>query len=158
MVDVIDSFSGEYECFSNFSAHSVGPYDTSEHAFQAKKAANKRDHDYVAEASSPRSAKWRGHQIKLREDWDKVKDPEMLQVVLDKFTEHRDIGDILISTAGMVLIEGNYHRDDYWGMIRDENGSWVGQNVLGKTLMLVRDILITKRSKEKGGYKDDKQD
>jgi ribA/ribD-fused uncharacterized protein len=149
MVDIIDSFSGEYECFSNFSAHPVGQYETSEHAFQAKKTINERDHDYVASAMSPRSAKWRGRQIKLRADWAEAKDPEMLQVVLDKFIQHEDIGDILIGTDKATLVEGNYHGDDYWGMIRDKNGKWMGKNVLGKTLMLVREILITRRAKEK---------
>ena len=149
MPNVIDSFSGEYECFSNFSAHPVGQYATSEHAFQAKKATNKRDHDYVASALTPASAKWRGRQIQLRDDWDEVKDPEMLRMVLDKFLQHRNIGDILISTDKAILIEGNYHGDDYWGMIRDKNGNWTGQNVLGKTLMLVRKILVTRRAKER---------
>jgi ribA/ribD-fused uncharacterized protein len=148
MPNVIDSFSGEYECFSNFSAHPVGQYATSEHAFQAKKATNERDHDYVASALTPASAKWRGRRIQLRDDWNEVKDPEMLQVVLDKFLEHKDIGDILIGTGKATIIEGNYHGDDYWGMIRNEKGDWTGQNVLGKTLMLVREILITRRSKE----------
>ena len=151
MPKIIDSFSGKYECFSNFSAHPVGQYATSEHRFQAKKATNERDHDYVIEANSPRSAKWRGRQIKLRADWPEAKDPEMLQAVLDKFIEHRDIGNILISTEDALLIEGNYHGDDYWGMIKDENGKWVGQNKLGETLMLVREILITRRLKEGEG-------
>lgn len=148
MVDIIDSFSGEYECFSNFSAHTVGQYKTSEHAFQAKKTINKRDHDYIASAMSPRAAKWRGQQIKLRDKWHGDRDNEMLRVVLDKFLEHRDIGDILIGTGKAVLIEGNYHGDDYWGMIRDKDEEWKGRNMLGETLMLVREILITIRAKE----------
>jgi ribA/ribD-fused uncharacterized protein len=145
---IIDSFSGKYECFSNFSAHTVGQYATSEHAFQAKKATNKRDHDYIASAMSPRSAKWRGRQIKLCDDWDEKKDPEMLQIVLDKFLEHRDIADILISTDDAILIEGNYHGDAYWGMVRDSDGKWTGKNVLGVALMVARDILVTRRAEE----------
>lgn len=148
MPNVIDSFSGRYECFSNFSAHPVGQYATSEHGFQARKATNKRDHDYVASAASPASAKWRGRQIELRDDWDEVKDNEMLHVVFDKFLQHRDIGDVLVSTEGMLLIEGNYHRDAYWGKVRGKNGEWVGKNVLGITLMVVRKALIERRAKE----------
>jgi ribA/ribD-fused uncharacterized protein len=148
MVDIIDSFSGKYECFSNFSAHPVGPYATSEHAFQAKKASNKRDHDYVASAAGPASAKWRGRQIELRADWDEVKDNEMLHVVFDKFLQHRDIADTLIGTGDAILIEGNYHRDDYWGKVRNEKGDWVGKNVLGITLMVVRKTLVEMRAKE----------
>lgn len=71
----------------------------------------------------------------------------MLQIVLAKFTQHKDIGDILVNTVG-ALIEGNYHGDDYWGMIKDENGFWKGKNVLGSVLMLAREILITRRAKE----------
>lgn len=148
MPNVIDSFSGKYECFSNFSAHSVGRYATSEHAFQASKATNERDRAYVELAMSPRSAKWRGRQIKLREDWPEERDNEMLHVVLDKFLQHRDIGDVLVSTVGSTLVEGNYHGDDYWGMVKGKDGQWRGKNVLGSVLMLVREILITRRSKE----------
>ena len=145
---VIDSFSGKYGCFSNFSTHPVGPYDTSEHAFQVKKAMNKRDHDYVASASTPASAKWRGRQIQLRDHWDKDKDNEMLRVVLDKFHEHEDIADILVNTGAAILIEGNYHRDDYWGKVRGKDGEWVGKNMLGKVLMLVRKYLVIERAEE----------
>ena len=144
----IDSFSGKYECFSNFSAHTVGQYATSEHAFQAKKATNRRDHDYVALSPSPASAKWRGRRIGLCADWDANKDNHMLRIVLDKFLQHRDIGDILIGTGDAILIEGNFHGDDYWGMIRDSGGNWTGQNKLGEILMMVRDILVTKRAEE----------
>ena len=147
---IIDSFSGKYECFSNFSAHTVGQYKTSEHGFQAKKATNGWAHDYVASALTPASAKWRGRRIELCKDWDKKKDPEMLQIVLDKFLEHKDIADILIGTDDAILIEGNYHGDDYWGKVRGKDGEWVGKNVLGVTLMLVRGILITRRAKGEG--------
>jgi len=148
MVAVIDSFSGEYRCFSNFSAHPVGPYATSEHGFQAKKATNQKDHDYVASAETPAAAKWRGKQIKMRADWDQVKDNEMLHLVFNKFLQHRDIGDILIATGDALLIEGNYWKDDYWGMVKNEQGDWVGKNVLGITLMVVRKTLVQMRAKE----------
>jgi len=153
MVAVIDSFSGEYECFSNFSAHPVGQYATSEHAFQVKKAMNQRDHDYVASAGTPASAKWRGRQIELRPGWEGSKDNEMLHVVFDKFLQHRDIGDILIGTGDAILIEGNYHKDDYWGMTRNEQGDWVGKNVLGITLMVVRKTLAQMRAEENNNGK-----
>jgi len=148
MQKVIDSFSGKYECFSNFSAHPVGQYATAEHRFQAKKATNQRDHDYVAEANSPRSAKWRGRQIKLRADWEQAKDPEMLRTVIDKVHQHRDVADILVSTDNVLLIEGNYHKDDYWGMVKDKDGNWTGLNMLGKALMVARGML--KREREDG--------
>lgn len=145
---IIDSFSGKYECFSNFSAHPVGQYATSEHCFQAKKAMNQRDHDYVVEASSPRSAKWRGRQIKLRTGWDEAKDPEMLRAVIDKFHQHQNIADILVDTDDAILIEGNYHGDDYWGMVRDKDGNWTGLNMLGNILTVVREML--KRERKNG--------
>jgi predicted NAD-dependent protein-ADP-ribosyltransferase YbiA (DUF1768 family) len=49
VIEVIDSFSGKYECFSNFSDHPI-PYlvlgdtilfKTSEHAFQGKRNGGK---------------------------------------------------------------------------------------------------------------------
>jgi ribA/ribD-fused uncharacterized protein len=154
MPEVIDSFSGKYECFSNFSAHPT-PYivlgdtilfKTSEHAFQAAKATNKRDRDYVADANTAASAKWRGKRIQLRDGWNdndgELKNRTMLYIVYNKFSQNVGIGDILVATESARLIEGNYHGDDYWGMVRDASGKWwQGRNQLGLTLELVRVIL-----------------
>jgi hypothetical protein len=137
---------------SNFSPHSVVyngvKYKTSEHAFQAAKAASKKEHDWVADAVSPLEAKRRGRKVKLKPYWDEVRDAVMLKVVLDKFWQNEDIAEKLVNTDEAFLIEGNNWHDDYWGMVKDADGNWRGRNQLGKTLMSVR-IILRGRSNEK---------
>ena len=39
------------------------------------------------------------------------------------------------------LIEGNTWGDTFFGMIKDSQGKWTGENNLGKILMQIRDEL-----------------
>src|SRR4051812_47701918 len=65
--------------FSNFSRHSLELphpftaemtiYLTGEHRYQAMKADNADDHDYVLEVDNPGAAKLRGQHVTLREGW-----------------------------------------------------------------------------------------
>lgn len=152
MPQAIDSFRGEHGYLSNFSPHPVLYeyilYPTSEHAFAAAKAANKEDHDWIASAPTPASAKHRGgsrgengRTIQIRDDWNEVKDLVMFKVVLAKFTQNKEIANLLLETGDTWLIEGNWWHDDYWGMVRGADGQWKGQNKSGMILMLVREIL-----------------
>jgi hypothetical protein len=60
----------------------------------------------------------------------------MHDIVSEFFKEWSDLRQILLDTGNQELIEGNNHNDRYWGVC---NG--VGENWLGKILMLVRDEL-----------------
>ncbi len=146
MIEVIDSFGGKYEFLSNFSNHKVrlfgAEYSTSEHAFQAMKTTTERDLEYIQNALTPASAKWRGNRITICKNWRKQRDSAMMLVVFSKFTQDIDIARELISTGDAELVEGNYHGDDYWGKIKDDGGAWVGQNKLGEILMSVRELLL----------------
>jgi ribA/ribD-fused uncharacterized protein len=149
MVDVeaIWDFSIEpYRCFSNFSEHPVVysgiTYQTPEHAYQAAKAVNKMAHDHIASSVSAALAKRRGRNVTLRFDWENVKLGIMAVIVYSKFTQHEDARKILISTGNSLLIEGNRWGDDLWGMIKGEQGVWIGQNLLGKVLMSARDMFV----------------
>ena len=42
---------------------------------------------------------------------------------------------MLKATGDAVLVEGNWWRDDFWGVYEGK-----GQNILGKILMIVRDL------------------
>lgn len=158
MAEVIDRFKGIYEFMSNFSSYPVlyrgVRYRTSEHAFQAAKAVSQEDHDWVASAASPLSAKHRGGKkgengrtVEIRPDWDEVKDLIMLGIVYLKFAQNKGLADKLLATEDADLIEGNNWYDYYWGMVKDENGEWQGQNRLGRILMLVRGIIRLQRAK-----------
>lgn len=74
--------------------------------------------------------------VKIRSDWEAVKDNIMLQVVYAKFTQHPALTQMLLSTGDSKLIEAS-PTDYYWGEGKDGSG----QNKLGLILQLVRDLL-----------------
>lgn len=137
--NTIDRFRGNYYYLSNFYdvdlVYDGLRYSNSESAFQAQKTL---DNDFKIKFSfrSGKSAKSLGKSVKLREDWELVKDNIMYEVCLQKFLQNKDILDKLLSTGDAELIEGNLHGDRYWGVCKG-----TGQNKLGKILMRIRDEL-----------------
>lgn len=136
---VINSFRKEYFFLSNFYERPLVfdgiTYPTSEHAFQAQKTLDLSVRAWVASLEKPSDAKFEGGRLKLRTDWEGVKDRVMFDVVFQKFKQNPDLLKRLLDTKGVHLEEGNTWGDDYWGTI---NGGQ-GQNKLGVILMLVRD-------------------
>jgi len=135
----IDSFRGQYFFLSNFYQIDV-EYDgfvfkNNEAAFQAMKAL---DRGKRAEFSNldPSSAKRKGRSVKLRKDWEEVKDQLMYEVCMSKFNQNEFLKEKLLKTGNAELIEGNDWGDIYWGV---SNGR--GQNKLGKILMRIREEL-----------------
>ena len=132
----------DYGCFSNFSKYGFyldGRYwPTSEHYFQAQKFAGTEYEEQVRLAPSPMKAAnlGRDRQKPLRTDWELIKDDVMLEAVFRKFRMNEDIRNILISTGEEEIIE-NTTDDYYWGCGSDGTG----ENMLGKILMKVRDII-----------------
>jgi len=139
-MDVIDSFRGPYSFLSNFYFADVTyngyTYKSSEYAFQAAKTTNQADHDYIVSATT-KELKRRAHEIKdrWRPDWHSVKITIMAEIVYHKFNQNPHLYAQLKATNGAILIEGNWWRDDFWGMYEGK-----GQNILGKILMIVRDL------------------
>lgn len=139
----ISKFDGtDYAFLSNFYLCSVRvcfpdygcwTFPSSENAFQAAKCPER-----AAEFAdlTPSQSKRLGRSVSLRSDWENVKDDVMHDVVLAKFQQNPDLAQALIATGTEELIEGNTWGDRYWGRV---NG--VGKNMLGKTLMQVRDEL-----------------
>lgn len=84
---------------------------------------------------SPKDAKRRGRNVKLRADWDAVKDGIMEEIVRAKFTQNKDLGEKLLATGDAVLIEGNTWNDRYWGV---DIKTGAGHNHLGKIIMKIR--------------------
>ena len=136
------SVSGEYACFSNFSPHLIRlngkTWPTSEHYFQAQKFAGTPDEEEVRGAKSPMIAARMGRSRKrpLRKDWESVKDEIMHEAVLAKFSQHADLRETLLGTGEAKLVE-HTENDAYWG----DGGDGTGRNMLGRTLMRVRDEL-----------------
>lgn len=131
-----------YGCFSNFSKYGFeldGKYwMTSEHYFQAQKFVGSDFEEEVRLAKTPMEAARMGRDRNkpLRQDWEQVKDEIMMKAVLQKFTTHSDIRDILISIGNEEIIEETTD-DYYWGC----GTTGTGKNMLGKILMEVRSLL-----------------
>ena len=79
----------------------------------------------------------RRRKFQIREDWEEVKDDVMRKASFAKFSQNKDIKDILISTDNIKLIE-NSPFDYYWGSGFDNSGL----NRLGSLLMELRNILL----------------
>ncbi|MFF2875007.1 NADAR family protein [Gottfriedia sp. NPDC057991] len=132
----------EYGCFSNFSPHGFvldGQYwNTSEHYFQAQKFVGTENEEQIRLTISPMEAAKMGRDRSkpIREDWEEIKNEVMRKAVLKKFTTHKDIQNILLSTKDNMIIEKTSN-DYYWGCGKDGSG----KNMLGKILMEVRDLI-----------------
>lgn len=138
-MEKISEFSGKYAFLSNFQfapiAYDGIKYLNVESAYQAQKCETKFERLQFANLS-PRDAKKKGRQIKLRSDWEEVKFKIMEDLVREKFSQNPELAIKLLETGDAILEEGNYWHDTIWGVC---NG--VGENHLGKILMKVREEL-----------------
>ena len=136
----IKGFFGEYRFLSNFELGEVVfegiKYPSSENAYQAAKSLNTDVREKFVNIE-PADSKKLGRKIIVRNDWEKVKYNVMYEIVLDKFTRNKNLGDLLINTGDKYLEETNHWKDTIWGVC---NG--VGKNWLGKILMDVRSQLV----------------
>lgn len=132
----------EYGCFSNFSKHPIelnrNTWQTSEHYYQAQKFAGTVYEAKIREANGPMQAATEGRDKSkpLRKDWETVKEDIMYDAIYAKFTQHKDLQEILLSTDDSELIEDS-PVDYYWGCGKDGTG----KNRLGVLLMRLRDEL-----------------
>lgn len=85
-------------------------------------------------------AKQLGRKIKLRPDWERVKDMVMYAVIYLKFTQNPDLKEKLLATGDLHIEETNYWDDTYWGVYNGE-----GKNRLGKLLMSLRNELASEK-------------
>lgn len=134
---------GEFSNFSNFPIVIQGMlWKTSEHFFQANKFLDTETYIKVMDAESPLIAAsiGRNRSNKLRKDWELVKVSIMQTCVLEKFSQHKCLKELLLSTGEQIIIEASPY-DYYWG----EGADGTGKNMLGKILMETRDILRTKK-------------
>jgi len=133
------SSRGKYGAFSNFSHHGIEAdglwWKTTEHYFQAQKFTNEEYKEKIRNAPDPKTAATlgRSRKVKLRNDWEHIKDDIMRKAVRQKFHTHTELQELLLSTGNEEIIE-NAPGDYYWGCGKDGTG----KNMLGKILMEVR--------------------
>lgn len=139
-------------------------WPTTEHYFQAMKflpeiLLNENDinsktiRQYINGLPTPRQAAEVGRRrdLPLRKDWESeiipndfskyfpkilVKDRYMYVALYYKFTQHKDLKQLLLDTNNDEIIEAS-PIDFYWGEGKDCSG----KNMLGKLLMMLRDEL-----------------
>ena len=140
-ISTIGSFRGKYYFLSNFFLAEVTynglTYQNNEAAFQAQKTYSKEERIEFT-TLEPRDAKRRGRRVRLRKDWEQVKDRIMEEIVRAKFSQNEELKEQLLATGDAQLVEGNRWNDRYWGV---DIRSGVGENHLGKILMKVRSEL-----------------
>ena len=133
------SVSDKFGEFSNFAAFPIEISDktwaTSEHYFQAQKFTDSAQIKKIKNAKSPMEAArlGRSRKVAIRKDWEKVKDTVMRLAVKQKFAQHADLTELLLSTGDRKLVEHTVN-DNYWG----DGGDGTGKNMLGRILMEVR--------------------
>jgi|SRR5882672_482980 len=159
---MIIEFKGSCGFLSNFYPCPITyeglTYPTSEHAFQAAKSLDRGTRLMILELPNPRSAKYAGRRIELREDWEDVKLAVMKKILQLKFNpeKRQEMAARLHATGSKLLCEGNNWGDDYWGAIwvpkkRPGYRNWAGapggpvlsgHNHLGIILMGIRPYIV----------------
>jgi ribA/ribD-fused uncharacterized protein len=144
MRTIIDDFRGPHYFLSNFYPAPVAldrAYPTNEHAFHAYKTLVQAERDAIAAAPLPGDAKRLGRRCTMRPGWESLRVAVMEGILWAKFTQHEELCQRLLATGDAELTEGNTWNDTYWGCVwQDER--WVGENHLGRLLMLTRRDLV----------------
>jgi ribA/ribD-fused uncharacterized protein len=142
----IDRFVGRYFFLSNFYPCRPGSirlpiahcgedsryWPTTEHAYQAAKTHDPEERLRIFSIDAPGKVKRLGTQVKLRSDWELIKQEVMLNLLMQKFADPQ-LREKLLRTNDARLIEGNAWGDTYWGQV-----DGVGENHLGRLLETVR--------------------
>lgn len=115
-------------------------FATVEHAYQAAKTKRKVERDHIRSLATPGQAKKAGRQVTLRKDWEDVKVRVMRKLLQQKFAIP-ELREKLLATGHAYLEEGNYWKDEFWGVCKGK-----GKNILGLLLMEIRQKIHTELS------------
>jgi len=144
-MNIIKEFQGEYRFLSNFfpSEIVIGGilFPTNEHFYQAMKTNDYKQMLVIAKAKSPGEAKKLGRIVKIRDNWEDIKEEIMWVGLWEKFN-NPVLREKLIKTGNCLLIEGNYWHDNFWGRCNCELCRTKPRrlNKLGQQLMKIRVI------------------
>jgi len=136
------SWKKPYFEFSNFFYAPIiidgKEYTTNEHYFQSAKFLNKYYAERIRLAKTPVIAKKMGasRDFPIHPDWDTRRIDVMRRAVYAKFTQHKELKKLLLSTGDAILIEDS-PTDYFWGCGKDKSG----KNMLGQILMETREKL-----------------
>lgn len=122
-------------------------YPTAEHAYQAGKARKPEVKAWLMAAPSPALLAMAAHGLyywDITPGWSTSKFDRMKRILVAKYTQHADLGELLLSTGAARLVESatvDSAVNRLWGEV---NG--VGQNKLGELLMEVRAELAAQKA------------
>ena len=144
------TFYSQRNAYGEFSNFFASPFEldgkrwsTSEHYFQAQKFVGTSEPyvEAIRTSKSPAAAATLGRSraVRMRADWESVKDDVMRTAVLAKFGAHLDLRDLLLNTRNAMLVEKT-SGDYYWGC----GSTGTGRNRLGQILMELRALLREK--------------
>lgn len=132
-----------YGAFSNLFRRDIvfegETFRTSEHAYQAGKARKESVRKWLMDAPSPALLAMAAHGLyywDVSPGWATTKFDRMRAVLRAKFTQHADLGALLVSTEDSRLVESatvDNEVNRLWGEV---NGA--GRNMLGVMLMELR--------------------
>ncbi|WP_262267347.1 MULTISPECIES: NADAR family protein [Microvirga] len=135
-----------YGVFSNLYRRTMEfegrTFPTAEHAYQFGKARRPEVREWLMAAPSPALLAMAAHGLyywDVAPNWSRTKVDRMRAVLRAKFSQHRDLHDILLSTGAARLIESatvDSPVNRFWGEV---NGQ--GQNTLGRLLEEIREEL-----------------
>ncbi len=137
--ETIDRFEGDHRFLSNFYPaeiwHDGVRYPSVEHAFQAAKTLSFKARWEISMLDTAGQAKRAGRELTLRPYWEVCKYDIMVELVLQKFSRHRDLREALLRLQGFELTEGNSWHDNTWGNCTcPACASTPGKNALGRIL------------------------
>jgi len=111
-------------------------YNSVENYYQAMKTNDLFQQQIIATAT-PSQSKRLGRKVKLRDDWELIKESVMMKGLEAKFTKNK-WRKKLIETGNNPIIEWNNWNDKIWGVSVHD---CLGQNKLGYLLMELRNRL-----------------
>ena len=149
---------GEFGSLSNWSNHQIKEGDlvfpTTEHYLMYHKALlmdDQKTAKLVLGSRTPLEAKRLGRQVKPWDEelWCRERGNVMLKGLTLKANQHSEVKRLLLGTNGQILAEASPY-DKVWGIGLDEKNpkasqrsQWRGENLLGKSWMAVRGILLS---------------
>lgn len=144
----VTEFQGEYRFLSNFwpcyLRYQGIDYPTAEHAYQAAKVENPDIKTRIRNCSTPAEAKdfFVTNGISPDQGWTTGKKLKIMEeLLMIKFGGKEPLlTRALMDTGDAPLIEGNNWNDTFWGVCDQ-----VGENNLGRLLMIVRDKLFRQK-------------
>lgn len=143
-------FSNWYICEFEYKGHKF--YNT-EQAFMWEKAIyfnDKEIAELILATPNPKENKKLGRNVRGFDDqkWAMVSYIIMTAVNLEKYLQYPNLKKILLSTDNKMLVEASPY-DKIWGigLSKDDDDcldetKWLGLNLLGKALMMVRKTII----------------